>query len=299
MPLPQARPLRSILWVPGNRERWMRNAPSFGPDGLILDLEDSVPPHEKTVARRLVGKVTGQLAAAGLAVFVRVNGLASGLTEEDLAAVVRPGLYGILLPKVSGPEDIVAADGWLRRHEQRAGLPVPSLAIMPGLETARAIRQTYEIGQASERVVHLGLGHMAGGDTARSLGFQWTRQGKETFYARSRVLLEARAAGDPYPCAGPWSEIRDLDGLRAYLVEMRQLGYTGASVLHPDHVPVCNEVFTPTPEEIARWRGVLAAMEAAERQGRAAVVHEGQMVDIAMQKTARDMLELARRLGAG
>lgn len=295
----QAKPLRSILWVPGNKEQWIQNAPQYGADALILDLEDSVPPHEKPRARQLVRKALKTLGTAGGTIFVRVNDLESGLIEPDLEAVVSSGLYGIRLPKVRGAEDIVAVDGLLRVFEQRAGLAVGTVLTMPGLETARAIREAYEIVTASPRVCHTGVGHMKSGDAARALGYVWSKEGKETLYIRSKVLLDARAAGDPYPCAGPWSDIGDLEGLRAYCLEMRQLGYTGFTALHPSHVPIANEIFTPSRGEIAYWQGIILAMEEAEKANRAAVLYQGQMIDIAMAKTAKAMLEMARQLGIG
>ncbi len=295
MQVKRAKPLRSMLWVPGNREQWIQNASQYGADALILDLEDSVPPHEKPMARQMVRKALDTLGTA--TIFVRVNDLESGLIEPDLEAVVSSGLYGIRLPKVRGTEDIVAVDGLLRVFEQRAGLAVGTVLIMPGLETAQAIREAYEIVTVSPRVCHTGVGHMKSGDAARALGYVWSKEGKETLYIRSKVLLDARAAGDPYPCAGPWSDIGDLEGLRAYCLEMRQLGYTGFTALHPSHVPIANEIFTPSRDEIAYWQGIILAMDEAEKSGSAAVLYQGQMIDIAMVKTARDMLEMARRLG--
>jgi citrate lyase subunit beta/citryl-CoA lyase len=275
----------------------MQNAPQLGADGLILDLEDSVPHAEKPAAREAVARMTPVLDEAGLAIFVRVNDLGSGLIEDDLAAVVRPGIYGVLLPKTDSANDILRLDAMLARREEAAGIRSGSVLIMPGIETAEGIRDARDITAASPRVAHVGMGHMKAGDAARALGFQWTRKGKETLFVRASVLLDARAGGDPYPCAGPWSDIADLEGLRSYLVEMRQLGYTGFTGLHPTHIPVANEVFTPSAEEIESWRGIIRTMEEAEREGRAAVIFEGQMIDIAMQKTARDMLDMARKAG--
>jgi len=295
--MPEKRPLRSLLWVPGNREDWIPKAVASGADALILDLEDSVPYSEKLTARETVARYLHTDTATNPAIFVRVNELGGGLIEDDIEAIISRRLYGILLPKVYGPEDIVTADTLLSHYERCAGLDVGQTVIKPGIETARGIREAYQIGCASPRVAHIGVGHMKGGDAARALGFQWTREGKETFYIRAKVLLDARAAGDPYPCADPWSDIGDLDGLRAFLVEMRQLGYTGFTPLHPSHVPIANEVFTPTAEEIAGWQGIIQEMEKARKQGRAAVVYEGQMIDTAMEKMARDMLDVARKLG--
>ncbi len=295
--MPEKRPLRSLLWVPGNRESWIQKAPEYGADALILDLEDSVPYSEKLAARDIVARYLHTDTATDPAIFVRVNALGSGLIEDDIEAIVSRRLYGILLPKVYGPEDIVAADTLLGHFERVAGLEPGLTIIKPGIETARGIREAYRIGLASPRVAHIGAGHMKAGDAARALGFQWTRGGKETFYMRAKVLLDARAAGDPYPCADPWSDIGDLEGLRDYLVEMRQLGYTGFTPLHPSHVPIANEVFTPTPDEIAGWQGLVREMDEARKQGRAAVIYQDQMIDIAMEKTARDMLDMARKLG--
>jgi citrate lyase subunit beta/citryl-CoA lyase len=112
------------------------------------------------------------------------------------------------------------------------------------------------------------------------------------------VLLEARAAGVTYPLMASWFDFLDLEGLRADARLNRQLGYSGQVVIHPTHVPIVNEVFTPTPEEIAYYQGLLAAMEEAERQGTAAVTYQGAMVDIAMMKTAQQMLALARAIGS-
>ncbi len=137
-----------------------------------------------------------------------------------------------------------------------------------------------------------------GGDTARSLGYVWSKAGSETLYIRSKVLLEARAAGVTYPLMASWFNIPDLEGLRADAQLNRQLGYSGQVVIHPTHVPVVNEVFTPTSEDMTYYQGLLAAMEEAERHGTAAVTYHGAMVDIAMVKTAQQMLALARTVNA-
>jgi citrate lyase subunit beta/citryl-CoA lyase len=136
-----------------------------------------------------------------------------------------------------------------------------------------------------------------GGDTARSLGYQWSKEGTETLYIRSKVLLEARAAGITYPLIASWFDIADLEGLRADACVNRQLGYCGQVVIHPSHVPIIHAVFTPTVEDIRYYKGLLAAMETAERQGTAAVTYAGAMVDIAMVKTAQEMLALAQAIG--
>lgn len=293
----RARPLRSVLFVPGNKEDWMRKAPRYGADALILDLEDSVPQEGKAEARLLVRRMLEELGAAGQTLFVRVNRLETGLTGDDLEAITGPFLYGVVLPKVQGPEDVVEVDILLKFFERRAGVPPGKTFVDPSLETARGIREAYQIATASPRVAHMGASGGKGGDTARAIGFQWTPEETETLFLRSKVLVDSRAAGVPYPLTGGWFDIRNLDGLRAAARQAKQLGYTGMHLIHPSHVPVVNEVFTPTKEEIAQWQGLVKAMEERKGQGGAAVTYQGNMVDIAHEETARAMLEMARELG--
>ncbi len=295
--MPKAKPIRTELFVPGNNEDWMRKAPKYGADALILDLEDSVPPENKPEARTLVRKMVKELGEAGQTLVVRVNRLETGLTGEDLEAVAGPHLYCVMLPKVQGAADVVEVDNLLKHFERRQGMEIGQILIDPALETAQGIRQAYEIATASPRVAHMGASGGKGGDTARSIGFQWTPEGLETLFLLSKVLVDVRAAGIPYPMTGGWMGIHDLDGLRASAQQARRLGYTGMHLIHPTHVPVVNEVFTPTAEEVKQWQGLIEAMEERRTQGGAAVTYDGDMVDIAHEETARTMLALAREIG--
>jgi citrate lyase subunit beta/citryl-CoA lyase len=293
----KAKPLRSVMYVPGNKADWMRKAPRFGADALILDLEDSVPDANKVETRGLVREMLAELGAAGQTLFVRVNRLETGLTGEDLEAITCPHLYGVILPKVQAPEDVVEVDILLKFFERKAGMEVGSVCIDPSLETAEGIRHAYDIAMASERVAHMGGSGGKGGDTARSIGFQWTPEGLETLFLKSKVLVDARAVGVQYPLSGGWMDIHNLDGLRALATQLKQLGYTGMHLIHPSHVPVINQVFTPSKEEIAHWQGLLKAMEARRREGSAAVTYAGDMVDVAHEETARAMLQMVDAWG--
>ena len=135
----KAKPLRSVLFVPGNKEDWMRKAPQYGPDALILDLEDSVPDSSKSEARLLVRKMAEELGSAGVNLFVRVNRLETGLTGLDLEAVTCPHIYGILLPKVESPSDVVEVDHLLSFFEKKAGMDSNQIRIDPALETAKGL----------------------------------------------------------------------------------------------------------------------------------------------------------------
>jgi len=293
----KVRPLRTSMYVPGNKEDWMRKAPQYGSDALILDLEDSVPVPDKEEARVLVRKMLEELGGEKPTLTVRVNRLETGLTSDDLEAITCPQLYGVLLPKVESSADVVEVDNLLSYFERKSGMEVGSVFVDPGLETAQSIRQSYEIATASPRIAHMGGSGGKGGDTSRSIGFQWTPEGLETLYLKSKVLIDVRSAGVPYPMSGGWFDIHDLEGLRSLAVQLRQLGYTGMHLIHPSHVPVVNEVFSPTSEDVRHWQDLVKAMEEMRASGGAAITFGGDMVDIAHEETARTMLAIAKEMG--
>lgn len=292
------KPLRSMLFVPGNKPTWVEKAIHSGVDALILDLEDSVPLTDKAAARAMVADALARFHHHGPVLTVRINALETGMAGDDIDAIVSSGLAAILAPKIETPQDITALDALLTQSEHRAGLEPGHVEIYPTLETAKGVYHAYLIATCSPRVPTLACAAGPGGDTARSLGYIWTQEGTETLYMRSKVLLDARAAAVTYPLITSWFDVGNLEGLKADVRLNRQLGYSGQMVIHPSHVPIVNEAFTPTPQEIAYHQGLLAAMEEAERQGTAAVTYEGAMVDIAMVKTSRQLLEMARAIGA-
>ena len=293
----KAKPLRTMMYVPGNKEDWVRKAPKYGSDALIIDLEDSVPPDEKPIAREIVSRLVPELASKGVTLLVRVNDMETGLTEEDVSFAVQKGTYGITLPMTRGPEDVKSIDELITSEEKKKGIEHGSILIDPGLETATGMRFAYDVGISSERVAHMGAGGGRGGDIARAIGYRWTAMGTETLFIRSKVLLDSRASGVPYPTTGLWQDIHDHEGLRAFANHSRDLGYNGMTVIHPSHVPIVNEIFSPSREEIEEWQGLVEAMRETRESGGAAVSYQGGMVDIAHEKTAVEMLELAGKLG--
>ena len=288
---------RSSLFVPGNKPAWMEKAVKYEADSLILDLEDSVPDNEKTAARPLVKNALKMLSQAGQACSVRINGLPTGLALDDLEAILCPELTNVALPKVETVNDMMELDALLTHLEKRHGLEVGGIGTGLGMETAKAMRNAYDIIVACPRVRGLSLSAGAGGDASRSVGYIWSKQGGETLYIRSKAVLDARAAGIQYPTITSWFDIKDLEGLEKDARLNRSLGFRGQTVIHPTHVPVINKVFTPTAEEILFYKGLIKAMEEAEKKGAAAVVYEGDMVDYAMVKTAQEMLDFAASIG--
>ena len=294
----RARLHRSGLFVPGHLPDWVPKAVRSGSDLLILDLEDSVPVAEKARARALVRESIEGLAAEGQDRSVRINGFDTGLALDDLEAIVCPALQSVRLPKVESADDLRELDALLTHLEMRAGMEPGSVATPLDLETAGGMRNAYDILRASPRATSMMLGCGPGGDAARAVGYQWRKDGTETHYLRSRAVLDARAAGIEYPLVTSWWDIRDLEGLRADAALNRRFGFRGMVVMHPSHVPIVNETFTPNEDELAHARGLIEAMETAEREGNAAVTYEGHMVDYAMVTTARELLDLAASIDA-
>jgi citrate lyase subunit beta/citryl-CoA lyase len=293
----EPKPVRSLLFVPGNREDWMRKALGYAADALVFDLESAIPRGEAAPARRACRAVLDEDAPGRPLRFVRVSDARSLDQSADLEAVVCPGLHGLLLPQVVGPDDVRALDEALGPREEAAGVPRGSTIIMPLMETASSIRTAYEIATCSPRIAYMGAGVSRNGDIARSLGYRWTPEGRETLFLRSKVLVDVRAAGIAHPVTGLWGIVEDLDGLRAFAEQSRDLGYEGLMAIHPSHLPIIHEVFTPSAEDIAEWREVIAAMEEAEREGRGAIRLGGRLIDFAHAETAKRKLSAARNLG--
>ncbi len=286
------KPIRSFLFVPGSRASWLDKVPAYGADAIILDLEDSVPLASKDEARNIVASKIAMLAAAGQRVFVRINKSAFLYSMKDLEAVVVPGVEGIVLSKPNGPEDVDMAALMVSEAETLNGLAVGSLVLVPTLETARSIQFAHDIA-LRPRVAAIACAAARNGDVARSVGFQWTREGLESLHFKSAVVIAARAAGK-MPITGLWQEVHDLEGLRLAALAHRRLGFVGELLLHPSNVPVVNAAYSPTPDEIAYYEGMIKAFDAAQALGRAAVIYDGEHVDYAHVKTAREIVAEAR-----
>ena len=289
---------RSILFVPGNRPEWIDKAPKYGSDALILDLEDAVPNDEKRDARDIVRAGIERLHERRVPAVVRVNGIDTGLTGEDVEAVVGEGLVAVAIPKLERVEEVLKVDAWIELFERKAGLEPGSIEIIALPETARGIKDAYALATACPRV-----GNIAGGGTARSgditqaIGYRWTPESLETLAMSSHVLLAARAAGIEYPLAVGSLEVGDTDLVRKQLTRAREIGYRSTLAIHPAAIPIANEIFAPSAEEIEWNKGVMRAMAEAERAGVAAVTYDGMMIDYAHVRNALDLLEQAERFG--
>ncbi len=277
--------LRSWLFVPGNQPRMLAKAPALGADALLFDLEDSVPLAEKPRARELVAeRVAGLVGQAGPPAYVRVNALQTGLCADDVAAVARPGLVGIMLPKADSAERVAEAAALLARAEE-SGAIEDTLKIVSIVETALGLVRAFEIASASRRVAAIAFGAE---DFALDMGIARTREAEELCHARQTVAVSARAAGvGAIDMVYPW--VDDEPGLIASVESGRRMGYRSKQVVHPRQLPVVNRLLGYSPEEVAWAERVVTAYAAGEAEGKGAVSLDGHAVD-------RPVVERARRI---
>ncbi len=277
---------RSRLYLPGNEPRYFINAGLHAPDGIILDLEDSVHPEEKDAARLLVRNALRAVDFGGAERMVRVNQLPLGLSDLRAVLPERPDV--ILLPKVERPEQIHEVDAAVAVAGARRG---PWL--MPILETALGIERAFEIATASERIVALTLGLE---DYAADLGLPKSAEGDESLYARLRVVNAAAAAGIR-AIDSVYGQVDDLDGLERWARVSRRLGFVGMGCVHPRQIVPIHRAFDPTPAEIDRARRILEAADAARAAGLGVVSLGSKMIDPPVIEQARRLVALAREAG--
>ena len=282
--------LRSLLFVPGDSERKFAKAQTSGADALILDLEDSVAPSQKPKAREHVAALLENSAARNWSFFVRVNALDTDLTLEDLAAVVKPGLDGLLIPKAAGGADIARLGYFLDALETKAGMTLGSVKLaVVATETARAMFSLATYSPAHPRLVALTWGAE---DLAADVGATENREADGGWTEPYRMVrtqcLFAAAAAETTPVDTIRADFRDLDGLERDCRRSRRDGFLGRMAIHPDQVAVINRCYTPSEAEIAHARRIVDAFAAEPEAGALGI--DGKMVDIPHLKAARKVL---------
>ncbi len=284
--------LRTLLFVPGNQERRIEKARSIAADALILDLEDSVPPSEKDSARKMVAASLDGLALSGQEVFVRINSLPTPYAMLDIKAVVTRGLRGICLPKSESADDIRQAEVLIANAEKEAGLEGGSTGLLALIETPKGIINAYEIASASPRILGITFGAE---DYALEMGVNRTKEGAEIYYPRMVIAVACHAANVlAIDCV--YTDVRDNEGLIKEMRLVRQMGFQGKLVIHPDQVGPVNQIFIPSEEEVGYARKVLEAFEVAVSQGQASTSLDGKMIDAPVAERARKLLALAESI---
>lgn len=294
------RPYRSMLFVPGHKGSWADKAVASGTDAIILDLEDSVPASDKVIARDTVVETITRIRDQNIRadVWVRPNSRDTGLMGADLEAVVVPGVAGLVLPKTFDAKEIIQIDAVVSHLEETRNLPAGDVGFLLSLETAASMANCESMAGATPRVAALLGATGPNADVGRELGFEFTPEGLETLYLRSRIVLASRANGLHHPMAGVWQDIKDLNGFRTFAEDNRRLGYRGIVLIHPSHVEIANEVYTPSPEKVDFYRRMADAFRDAEARGHGAVDFEGQHIDLAHARTAEGVIALADAVAA-
>jgi|SRR5690606_38352543 len=276
---------RSRLYLPGNEPKFFINAGLHKPDGIILDLEDSVAPTEKDAAQFLVRNALRSVDFYGCERMVRINQLPKGL--DDLKFVVPHNVHVILIPKCESAEQIKQVEEKVN-HLKKEYKIKNAIYYMPILESALGIIKAYEIASASENVCALAIGLE---DYTADIGTQRTNEGRESFIARSMIVNAAKAAG-VQAIDTVFSDVADMEGLRQSVLEAKSLGFEGKGCIHPRQVKVVHEAFAPTPEEIEKARKIVNAFEEAEKKGLGVVSLGTKMIDPPVVKRAQRILKL-------
>lgn len=284
---------RSMLFLPGNNPNLLINGNCLGADAVIFDLEDAVAPNEKDAARILVRNTMRYMDFGGCERIVRINSIDTPYWKADIDAILpyMPDL--ILLPKTGTAEDARTADAYISEVEERLGLEKNAVGLMPLIETALGVENAFAIASSTKRVKALFLGAE---DLTADLQCKRTRSGREIEYARTRLVVAARAAGvDVYDT--PFTDVNDDEGIELDAQHAKDLGFTGKSSISPRHVEVINRTFSPTLKEIEYAYEVMDAIDLAKKQGKGAIALHGKMVDAPIVARAERTIAMAKALG--
>jgi citrate lyase subunit beta/citryl-CoA lyase len=281
---------RSRLYLPGNEPKFYPNAGLHEPDGVILDLEDSVAPSEKDAARAIVRNALRAVDFYGAERMVRINQGDQGL--EDLEWIIPHNVHLVLIPKVEDPQQVIEVDRRCAALLQQCGGTGPVL-LMPIIESALGAWRAYEIGAASDNVVGLAIGLE---DYTADIGAARTLAGTESFWARAQVLNGARAAG-VQPIDTVFSDVTDMEGLRESVLEAKGLGFVGKGCIHPRQIAVVHDAFAPDPNTIDKACRIVKAFEEAEAQGLGVVSLGSKMIDAPVVKRALTTVAMAVKVG--
>jgi citrate lyase subunit beta/citryl-CoA lyase len=282
--------LRSLLFVPGDSERKFEKARACGADGLILDLEDAVAPSRKAEARALVAGLAPDKTLRSWSFWVRVNPFDTGLTLDDLAAVVAPAVAGIVLPKADGAQDVARLSHYLDAFEVKAGVEAGQIKILVvATETPHAIFNLGTYTPPHRRLAALtwgaeDLGAAIGATANKQADGEWTAP----YQVARSLCLFASAAADVLPIDTLYADFRDTEGLAASCRRSRRDGFVGRIAIHPDQVETINRCFSPSDEDVAHARRVVQAF--ADRPDAGTIGIDGKMYDFPHLKQARRVL---------
>lgn len=287
--------MRSMVFLPGNTPNLVINGEILAADGLILDLEDAVSPDEKDSARILVRNYLKSLQDRSKQIIVRINSTDTEYWKDDLLTVLPMKPDAIMATKVNGAAMVNEISDFMAEVEQKYHMPVGGVGLITLLETAMGVEKAFEIATACGRVCAMLLGAE---DLTADLQCKRTKESKEIFYARTRVVCAARAAGiEVYDT--PFTDVDDIEGLCEDIQVAKGLGFTGKAIISPRHIEYVNEYFSPSLEEIDYAKRVLQTIEEAKAQGKGVVSLDGKMIDAPIVIRATQVCEAAERIYGG
>lgn len=284
---------RTRLYLPGNNPYIMEGGGLFGADVIILDLEDAVSQKEKIDARFLVRNALSVLDFGESEVIVRINPFSNG-GEDDVKSVLPALPDAIMLPKTGSARDVVKLDRLLEETENKNSISPGEIKIFPLIETAEGVVNAYEIAKASKRNVMLTFGAE---DFTADIGVKKSKEGKELFFAKSQIVLAARAAGIQASDT-VYSDFEDIEGLILDTEASKSIGFDGRGVIHPLQIEHIHNIYKPSEEEIEYARKVVAALEEAKERGSGVASLGRKMIDAPVAERAKRILQLAKQYGS-
>lgn len=283
---------RTMMFVPGANAGMLRDAPLYGADSIMFDLEDSVSLKEKDTSRALVHFALKTFDYSNVETVVRVNGLDT-CGALDIEAVVSAGVDVIRLPKTETAQDIIDVEAEIERIEREYGLEVGSTGMMAAIESAEGVLNAREIAKASDRLIGIALGAE---DYVTNMKTRRYPDGQELFFARSMILHAARAAGIA-ALDTVYSDVNNTEGFQDEVRLIKQLGFDGKSVINPRQIPLVNEIYTPTQKEIDNAKQVIWAIREAESKRSGVIALNGKMIDKPIVERAERVIMLAKAAG--
>ncbi len=279
---------RSLIFVPGNNPRFLEKAKNLQADIVCFDLEDSVPDNEKVNARKLIKSALKSRKLYKSSIFVRTNSPLSGKIPSDLKEIVQKGIDGIVIPKVNNTKELKKIEKIISGLEKTRKLK--PIQLIPSIESAEGVVNTYQIASGSKRVAAVVFGVF---DLLNDLGVEYTKDSEGAKYSRRKIPVDARAAGVAAIDA-IWQDLKDSKGLEKDCKLGKSLGYSGKSIIHPDHISITHKLFHPNKSEILWAEKVCKIYLESTKKGKGATTVDGKMIDEVHFKQAKALLELVK-----
>jgi citrate lyase beta subunit len=284
---------RALLYMPGDDRRKIQKSATLGVDCICMDMEDGVAASRKTEARAIIAQAMKELDFGMSERCIRINSVGSGLESYDLVAALAANPDSIVVPKIESAAQVRWVSDHIESYELSSGREPGNVRLLVGVETAKGIINLRKIAEADRRLEAIIFGAE---DYAASIGARRTKEATEVLYARQAVVT-ACVANDLQAIDMVYIDFHDLEGLRQEAAQGAGWGFSGKQVIHPNQVPVVQEAFTPSDEQIDYAKRVMETFEVSQREGRGAYALDGKMIDMPLLKNARKVLDRARAAG--